>query len=205
MRSCEHNVAISHFSVHHCRTTISAINMKILCIARQRLHPVTLKLLRIDKHTTTIVIALELLLHILFHPLPQLRLNLQPCRSRPSLRVIHKPLKSQSPADPGIKLQLTVPDNTHLGIMGFKLAPRAAIVPPSAKPKVASATIDIGSDAAITRTIEGFAVAQVSAAGEDEQSTGRIPGFFDDDLAGNWDYSVGGGQEPPEGVETVAD
>lgn len=65
--------------------------------------------------------------------------------------------------------------------------------------------IDVAADAAVSFPVEGAAVPQVRAAGEDEEGAGGIPGFFDYDIAGDGDYGVCGGKEAAEGVEAVAD
>ena len=129
----DYSVTLTHLTIDNSRLAFSRFDVQILSIARQDLHAPTLELLRINKHTPTIIIALERLRHTLINTLKRLLLNLDLSSPRPSLTRILEPLKSQSPTHTREERQLPLPLNSHLRIIKLKLTSRTSVIPTRAE------------------------------------------------------------------------
>lgn len=205
MWSCENDMSLANFSIHNSCFAFSRVNMQVFSVACKDLYASTLEFLCVDENATTIVIALKFLREVSLDPRKHLFMNLQICCPRPCLRVIDKPCESQTPANSRVEAQLSISHNSHLRIINFKLASCRAVVPSRAEAKVASAPVDVLADTAITFAIERPAVAQISSTRKYKQCARCSPWLFDKDVACDGDHDISWREEPPQGVEAVAD
>lgn len=87
----------------------------------------------------------------------------------------------------------------------LELAPGAAIVPAGAEPQVRAPLADKVGDAAVAFAVEGLAVAEVGAAGEDEQGARGRPRLLEQDGVGDGDDGVVGREEATQRPDAVPD
>jgi hypothetical protein len=198
-------MAFTDFTIHDCSLTLARLNVQIFCVAGQDLYTSCLKLLRVNEHSAAIVIALERVGSVIIHVFKCHLLNLDLCCPGTGLTRVLETLKCQSSTDTWEESQFAISNDRHLGIINFKLASCAAIVAASAKTEVRPTSIDIAADAAVPLAVQRAAVPQICATGKDQKRASAEPRLFDEDIAGDRDYSVCRGEQAAKGVEAVAD
>jgi len=119
--------------------------------------------------------------------------------------MVRKALEGRPATRPREEGQLARPDDFQRRVANLELAAPRAVVTPRAEAEVGPAAANIVRDAAVALPVEHAAVAQVGAAGEDQERAGRRPRLLEEDGLGNWDDGVVGGEEAAESVETVLD
>lgn len=178
--------------------------MQILRVTSQDLHASVFKFLRIDEHTTAVVVALEGLRSAFFNVVEGILMNLDVGSSCASLTSILESSESQPSAYPREEGQLTITYNSHFWVVGFKFAFGAAIVPASAEAKVRATGIHIAGNASIAFAIQCTTVSQVCPSRKYEKRARAEPRLFDDNIAGDWDDSIVWRQKSPQCEDAVA-
>ncbi|KAI6775865.1 hypothetical protein HG530_002623 [Fusarium avenaceum] len=101
--------------------------------------------------------------------------------------------------------QLSPPNDLHRLIANLELAFLRSVVAPRTKAQIRASSSDIVADAAVPLTIQSLAVAEIAAAGKDEQSTCCLPRFFENDGLGDGDDGIVGPEKTAEGPDTMPD
>jgi hypothetical protein len=89
--------------------------------------------------------------------------------------VVAESLERATSADPGKESQLSAANDFHLGISDLKLTAAIAIVATGTESQIRSSSADELSDAPVSGTIKGAAIAKISATWEDEKRTCGSP------------------------------
>lgn len=134
MWTSQYGMAFANLAIYDRCLALARLNVKVLRVARKNLHTSCLKLLSIDEHSTTIVIALERIGNAILRILESRLLDLDVRCSCASLTGILKPLEGQTPTDTREESQFTITNNRHLGIVDLEFASCAAIVAASTEP-----------------------------------------------------------------------
>jgi hypothetical protein len=153
-----HSMSLPNLPIHNRRLPLARLNMQILGITRQDLHPPALQLLRVNKNTSTIVVALESFRNAFINRIKSLFVDLNICSPRSSFTRILEPLKRQPPTNPRKEAQLPLSLNRHLGIIDFEFTSTTTIVTPSAEAQVRTASVYVPTDPPVTFAVERAAV-----------------------------------------------
>lgn len=205
MRSGEHRMPFPNLPVHHSRFCITGLDMQVLSVAGQDLYSPPLELVCVDEDATTVVVALEVVRYAVVCIGKSPFVYFDTCSSRTSFTSILEAGKGKTSADPRKEAQFAIADNTHLGIINFELALRAAIVASGAETQVRSTAVHVAADSAVALSIERAAVAQVSSTRKHEKCACAEPWLFDDDISCDRYHGISWREQPSQGVEAVAD
>lgn len=181
----------SNPAVNQRSLALPAIDVDVVGVASKHLHALVLP--GIDKDASAVVIT---------HHLPVR--HRQPHRPGSRLAVIGKPLERTAPTGPRKEGELAGADDLQRLVSDLELAVAGTVVPTGAEAEVGPALADVLGDAAVSGTVEDAAVAQVAAAGDDQESAGLLPGLPKEGGFGDGDDRVVWG-EVAEGGEGVAD
>jgi hypothetical protein len=204
MWSRQESFPSANMTQHSRGFTAAPVNIQILLVASQHLHLVVLHRLRIHKHPSSITVGYcpgrNNRLVIAKRLLCNRQLGSPRAPFRPILEATKRPTATRSREE----AKLPAADDLEPLVADLKLAPPASVVPPRAETQVGSPATHKVGDAPVAVAVEDAAVAQISAAGDDEESAGRGPGLPEDDGLGDGDDGVVGGEEAAEGEDAVA-
>jgi hypothetical protein len=208
---------------------VTAVDINLVLVGGQDLYTLGGKGGGIDKDTATVVVRARIFrgASIITKCIPA---NSQGHSPGSVLGVVLETPEGAPAARPRKEGQLPATDNLHGGVIAadLELAPGGAVVASGAEAEVGATSADKVGDAAVAVTVEDAAVAQVAAAGEDEEGAGLGPWLFEEDSlsdgcdgivwrqeaaqggegmshrlggrAGAWDSSVGGHGGESEGL-----
>lgn len=191
MRACDNGMPFSKLAVHNGGFGSPGFDCKIVGILGQHLNTVGVgrELVSIHKHSTTVVIAPELIGErciIGKRILPHSDLG-SLCTV---LGVVGEPLERAAAASPREEGQLAGADDFKLWVSQLELAPAASIVTTRTETEVGSSTEDEVGDGAVAGTVEDSAVAEICAAGEDKKGACRRPGLLDQRRLCDGDHGI---------------
>jgi hypothetical protein len=204
MRACENSMSFANLAIHHCCFACARVDMQVLCVARENLHPSILELIGINKRTAAIIIALESLRYTIVRILEGYLVDLDIRSPRSSLASILEAFECQPPANSGEQAQFAVTHHCHLRIIDLEFASSASIVAPSAEAKIRAAAVQEAGDATIAIAIERTTVAQISTTRKDDECARAEPRLFDDNVACDGYDSVRWREKSLQGVETMS-
>lgn len=187
---------------HHSCLAIPAIDVDFLVVRRQDLNFAVLDTGRINKYTATVVVRCEPLRDLVFECSSR---NLQNSCSRAPLTLVLEALERATTTRAGKEGQLPTANDLERLVADLEFTPRAAVVAAGAQAEVCAASPDVIGDAPVALAIQHPAVAQVRAAGNDEQCACRRPRFLEDNGLIDGDDSVVWREKAAEGEDALPD
>lgn len=132
-------------------------------------------------------------------------LHSNPGRPRTALALVGEPPEGAAAACPREEAQFPAADDLEAGVPHLELAAAASIVAARAKPQIGTPAEDEVGDGTVAFAVERTAVAEICAAGEDEQGAGGSPRLFQKRRLGDGDHGIVGTQQSAQGVDAVPD
>jgi hypothetical protein len=178
MRTGQDDRTFAYFTVYHCSSTFTRVDMQTLSIACKHLHTLVFVLFSIDKDTTAIIIRAESSRHSSSNSSQSILVDTQLSRSSTSFAVVDKPRESETSADTRIEAKFSITAHLHTLLAGFKLTALTRIVAASTETEISTSLVDVGGDLAVAITIQSATVTYICTTGHNEQSARGSPWFL---------------------------
>jgi hypothetical protein len=205
MRTSQDDRAFAYFTVHHCSSAFTRIDMQTLSIACKHLHTSILVLFGIDEDTTTIVVRAESRRHSSSNSGQGLLVDTQLSRSSTSFAMVDEARESKTSANARIEAKFSITTNLHTLLAGFKLAALTRVVATSTETEISTSLVDVGGDFTIAFTIQSATVSYICSTGHNEQSARGSPWFLENRLSSDGNNSIIWTEQAAQRPETVTD
>jgi hypothetical protein len=202
MRPGKQSLAIANCAKNNRGIALTTIDIGLLIICSQNLNLSLFDRSSINEDTTSVVVRDNFRSHLLLKCAFGHR---QPHSSSSPFASILKPLEGTTSARPREEPQLSPPNDLHRLIPNLELAFLRPVVAARTKAQIRASSSDIVADAAVPLTIQSLAVAEIAAAGKDEQSTCCLPRFFENDGLGDGDDGIVWTEKTAERPDTMPD
>lgn len=169
MRTSQYDTALADFAIDNSCGSLSRVDVKFSGVASKSLNTAILELVGINEDAASVVVRSERFGNSTTAAHQGFLVNGELDSACTSFAVIDETRKSEAAAGARIESELSLADDFHLLVADLELAALAGVVAAGAEAEVVAAAVDILGDAAIALAVQGAAVAQVSAAGNDKQ------------------------------------
>jgi len=191
MCTAESNSPLADFAIDDGSPAAPGLHINMALVAGQDLDALVGQGRCVDKEPAAVEVGMRRLGHRA-RSREGLPIHDQPGSPSAALAVVGEAPEDRSPAGAREEAQLSRPDDLERLVANLKLAHAAAVVGAGAKPEIPAAAADVLRDDPVPLAAEDAAVAEVSAAGHDEEGARCRPWLSEQRVLLYWDDGVVG-------------